>query len=290
MLSQQIINGVVIGSVYILVAIAFSLMLTVLNFLNFAIPALFVAGGMLTWIAFSLTHSIVLSVMISVAGTLVLGLAVEKTVYWPTQGKGAILPLAGSLSILVLLQNVFLSLYGSEQQAFPNPFASRNLHVAGLVISTVQCAALLLSLFLVCALSWFLNHSSLGRQVRCLAENHETARLLGLRTRHLVSILFALTSGIAGLAGILFAFTYQQVSPLMGEDIGLKAVCAMIVGGAGTIWGAIFGGLLIGLTEVMTVAYIGSDFSNITVYGLLLLILLVRPTGLLGRPPVTEKV
>jgi branched-chain amino acid transport system permease protein len=149
--------------------------------------------------------------------------------------------------------------------------------------------SLVIALGVVTWLSYVLRRTNIGRQIRSVAENRDTAVLLGIDVGRLVPQIFISSALFTALGGVLFALNYLQVSPFMGESVGFKGVAAMIVGGMGSVWGAVIGGLLIGLTEVLSIRFIGADFVNITVYGLLLVLLILRPQGLLGRREIREK-
>ena len=289
MVAQQIVNGLMLGAIYMLVAVAFTLAIGVLNFLNFSLPGLFMAGGMLAFGLMKAGWPFLLAAAGALAAAAFISLLVERFAYRPMQGGDPEVPLVSSLGFLVLLENLMLVQFGSDQQAFPALLPDLNLRLGGLVIGYAQLASLVLSLGIVAALSFVLAKTAAGRRIRTVAESRETALLMGIDIARLVPQLFVASAALAALAGILFAVNYQQVSPFMGEGVGFKGVAAMIVGGMGSIWGAVLGGLLIGLVEVVSISFIGADVVNITVYGLLLLILIVRPQGLMGRAPSREK-
>jgi len=289
MLTQQIINGVMLGAIYMLVAVAFTLAIGVLNFLNFSLPGLFMLGGMMAFGLLKAGWPFLLAAGGAAFAAALVSLLVERLAYQRMREGDAEVPLVSSLGFLVLLENLMLVRFGSDQQAFPPLFPDLNLRLAGLVIGVPQIVSLVISLVIVGWLSWFLKATNAGRRIRTVAESRETALLMGINIGRLVPQLFVASALLAAFAGILFAVNYQQVSPFMGEGVGFKAVAAMIVGGMGSIWGAVLGGLLIGLAEVLSIGFIGADVVNITVYGLLLLILILRPQGLIGRPTAREK-
>ncbi|MGR7997339.1 MULTISPECIES: branched-chain amino acid ABC transporter permease [unclassified Xanthobacter] len=289
MLAQQIVNGLMLGAIYMLMAVAFTLAIGVLNFLNFSLPGLFMLGGMLAYGFITLGFPVIFAFAAALAAAALVSLLVERFAYRPMQGGDPEVPLVSSLGFLVLLENLMLIYFGSDQQAFPALVPDLNLRFGGLVIGIAQLGSLVLSVLLVLWLSWFLSSTSTGRCIRTVAESRDTAVLMGIDTGRLVPLLFIASALLAAIAGLLFAVNYQQVSPFMGEGVGFKGVAAMIVGGMGSIWGAVLGGLLIGLAEVLSITFIGADVVNITVYGLLLLILIVRPQGLIGRPATREK-
>jgi branched-chain amino acid transport system permease protein len=189
-------------------------------------------------------------------------------------------PLVSSMAFLILFEHLAVVLWGSELRTLPALFGNADWRIAGLVIGLPQLVGLICSIALIWALTALLARTRLGRALRTIAEDSDTALLLGVDINRIVPVVFVVSGLFAALAGVVFALNYRQVHPFMGEMVGLKGISAMIVGGMGNIWGAIAGGVIIGLVEVMSIGYFGADFVDILVYGLLLLILFVRPTGL----------
>jgi branched-chain amino acid transport system permease protein len=185
-----------------------------------------------------------------------------------------------SMAFLLLFEHLAVVYWGSELRTLPALFGSADLRIAGLVISVPQLVGLIASIVLIWGLTLILAHTRFGRGLRTIAEDSDTARLLGVDINRVVPLVFVVSGLFAALAGMVFALNYRQVQPFMGEVVGLKGISAMIVGGMGNIWGSIAGGLIIGLVGVLSIGYFGADFVDIAVYGLLLLILFVRPTGL----------
>lgn len=289
MIAQQLVNGVMLGAIYVMVALAFTLAIGILNFMNFSIPGLFMAGGMASWILIHRGVPWWAAAVVALIVAAAISLAVERLSYRPS-GEGDVeVPLVSSLGFLVLLQSLVLATVGSDQQAFPAVLGDLTLRIGGLVIGAAQVASLGISMVLVVGLSVALKHTGFGRQIRSIAESRETATLLGIDVGAVIPRVFVISAVTAALGGVLFAVNYLQVSPFMGENVGFKAVAAMIVGGMGSVWGAVLGGLLIGVAEVLSIRLFGADTVDIAVYGLLLVLLVVRPQGLLGRPPAREK-
>lgn len=289
MISQQIINGLMLGGIYVLVAVAFTLSIGVLNFLNFSIPGTFMVGGMVAWAMVMAGWHWSVAFGVTLLCAAVIGLLVYWLTYRPSKNSDPEVPLVSSLGFLVLLENIAIIYLGSDQQPFPQIIVDFNFRLGSVVIGGAQIISLIISLGVVFGLSFFLKWSNAGRRIRAIAENRETAALLGVNVGALVPQLFVFSALFTALGGILFAISYLQVSPFMGESVGFKGVSAMIIGGMGSIWGAILGGLLIGLAEVLSIQFFGSDFVNICVYGLLLVLLIVQPEGLLGKPVTREK-
>jgi branched-chain amino acid transport system permease protein len=284
-LAQQLVNGLMLGAIYAMVGVALTLGIGVLRFLNFSIPGLFMAGGMTTW---ALVHA-GLPWPLAAAAALVVGalaaLVVERVTWRWMRQAGPYVPLVSSMAFLLLLENLAVAYWGSDLRTMPRLFGSADWHIGGLVISLPQVVGLACSIGLIGCLSLLLRRTRIGRGLRTIAEESETALMLGVDIHRLVPLVFVLSGLFAALAGILFALNYRQVHPFMGEALGLKGISAMVVGGMGNIWGAIAGGLVIGLVEVLSIYAFGADFVDIAVYGLLLGILILRPTGLFGGMP-----
>ena len=174
---------------------------------------------------------------------------------------------------------------GSESQRFSVPFKA-DIHLFGLVIGAPQLVSLACALMVVAALSFVLKHTRMGRALRTIAENPEIASLLGVEVPRVVPVLFLLTGLLCGLAAALFTVNYGDVSPFMGDHVGSKAIAAMVLGGIGSIWGAILGGLVVGLTETLSIHFFGGDSVEMIIWGLLLIVIIVRPRGLFGTVAV----
>lgn len=289
MLTQQLINGVLLGGIYVLVAVAFSICWGFLNFLNFSIPALFAIGGFGLWAFTQQSLSWPLAVIASVALAAAVSCVVERSTYRFQRNAGPIIPLVSSLGFLILIENVMLAVYGSEGRAAPNPFSSTNWRVGDVVVSIPQTMGLLLAVAMVVAFSALLRKSRYGRGIRALAENSDTATLLGVRINTMVPLVFAVAGIFSGLAGVLFAVSYSQVSPFIGDQVAMKGLAAMVLGGMGSIWGAVLGGLIIGIVEVTAISLWSADFVKVAVYGVLLILLVFKPSGLFGAAHVHQE-
>lgn len=293
---QQILNGLMLGGVYVGVAVAFTLTIGILNFLNFTIPVLFMLAGMVGWslsfygLPFGLSEPLgwLPSLAIGVLCAIVASLIVERFTYRYFKAKHGdatehAIPLVSSLGFLLIFEYIVLIAHGSDPRGFHTPFADLNWRVAGLVISIPQMLSLAVSLAIVAGLSLLLSRTKLGRALRATAENPDAAVLMGVQVNRIVPVVFVLTGLFCGLAGALFAVNYGEVSPYMGDQVGTKAIAGMVIGGLGSVWGAIAGGLVVGLTETLSIYFFGATSAQITVWGLLLMLLLFRPQGLFGH-------
>jgi branched-chain amino acid transport system permease protein len=271
-----------LGSIYAMIGVALTLSIGLLKFLNFSIPGLFMLGGMTTWVLINYGAPWPLAV----AGALVIGaagsLVVERFTWRWMRAAQEFVPLVSSMAFLILFENLAVSIWGSELHSVPMLFGGSDWRIGGLVISLPQLFGLVCSIALIFGLSLLLNRTRVGRALRTIAEDSDTARLLGVDVHRIVPVVFVISGLFAALAGVLFAINYRQVHPFMGEVLGLKGISAMVIGGMGNIWGAIAGGLIIGMAEAFSIRFFGADFVDMSVYGLLLFILIVRPTGLFG--------
>jgi branched-chain amino acid transport system permease protein len=282
MLEQQLVNGLVLGSVYALVAVAFTLAIGVLNFLNFSIPGLFMVAGMATWFFLKAGIPWPLAALLAIASGGLLSILVERFTYRLMSRSAHFVPLVTSMAFLILFENLVLIAWGSDLQRVELPFQSVSWRLGPVVIAVPQLIGLACAIAAVACLDAVLKRTRVGRGLRTIAEDPETAVMLGVPVARVVPVVFIVGGLFTALSGFLFAVNYQQASPFMGEEVALKGISAMVVGGMGNIWGAILGGLLIGVVETFSIQWFGARAVDIAVYGLLLAILFVRPTGLLG--------
>jgi branched-chain amino acid transport system permease protein len=296
LLLQQSLNGLMLGSVYVTVAVAFTLTIGVLNFLNFTIPTLFMLSGMAAWaltkwgLPLGLSGPVPwpLALLIAVVVTIAASLLVERFTfrYMKTKYGDATehaIPLVSSLGFLLIIENMIRIGYGTDPQRMAAVSWDTTVDLGGILLRVPQLTSLAFAFVIVAGLNWVLKQSRVGRGLRAIAENPDAANILGVDSKRLVPVIFMLTGLLCGLAGILFALNYGEVSPGMGEEIGSKAIAGMVIGGLGSIWGAVLGGLLIGIAEMLTIHFFGADTVQVVVWGLLLATLFVRPQGLLGH-------
>lgn len=289
MIAQQLVNGLMLGGIYVLVAVSFTLFFGCLNFLNFSVPALFMLGGFLTWAGVSAGLPWPLAVLLALTVAALASLLVERLTWRLQRGGPPLIPLVSSLGFLILFENLVLVRWGSDARAIPSPFGDANWRIGEVVIGLPQLFGLILSISLVFGLQALLKRTKLGRGIRSLAENAETATMLGVEVDRVAPRLFLLAGLFCALAGVLFSLSYQLVSPYMGDQVALKGLSAMVLGGMGNIWGAVIGGLVIGLVEIFAVGALSADHVNVVVFGILLLSLVIKPTGLFGDPALGQQ-
>jgi branched-chain amino acid transport system permease protein len=282
MLAQQVVNGLLLGGIYALVALAFSLTIGILNFLNFSIPALFMLGGIVSCAMLAKGYSIAVSIAVALAGTGGVSLVIERFTFRWLKNSDSHIPLVSSLGFLLLLENLVLIYFGSDAVGYPSPFGGASIRFASVLVSLPQLASFAISLLLIIACYLVVTRTKLGRGLRSIAESPTVSEMLGVDVGRTVSGMYLISGLLAGMGGALFGISYLQVSWDMGSEVALKGISAMVLGGMGNIWGALLGALIIAVVEVLTISYVSSEAVNIVVYGVLLTLILVVPNGLLG--------
>ncbi|MER5171073.1 branched-chain amino acid ABC transporter permease [Thioclava sp. GXIMD2076] len=286
---QQVLNGLTLGAVYTLIALAFSLVMGVLGILNLAIAEIFMFGAYLGFALLLSGFPLWLALVAAMAGTAIIGAIVARIGYEPLRNAGHVTPMLSTLGFSMILQNLATNLWGSDplQLSLDGLLATR--FSIGLVsISLVQIIVIVVTVLFCVVIGLLIQRSAVGRALRAVAESREISRLLGIYPGRLILITFALSGALAGAAGVLVGVQYSAITPYIGADVGVKAIAVMVVGGATNIWGALLAGPIIGVLEVLTVAYLGAELRDFIVYGLMIVILLVRPQGLLGGSAKTS--
>lgn len=286
----QIINGLSTGGMYALVAIGYTMVYGIAKMINFAHGEFIMVGAYLAYVVSSmLGMPIIVSVVVSIVGCAILGVVTEKIAYKPLRNSSSLSVLITAIGVSYLLQNLFLIMFGSAAITFPAFLPQGNLKLFGLSISYVSALSLVLTVVCTGVLLWFVNKTRLGKAMRAVSEDKGAAELMGINVNNTISMTFAIGSGLAAVAGIIYGLNYSLINPYLGAMLGIKAFIAAVLGGIGDVKGAMIGGLLIGVAESFTIAYISSTFSDAVVFGILIFILLVKPTGLFGKN-VREKV
>lgn len=282
MLLQQLVNGITLGAVYTLIALSFSLVMGILSILNLAIGELFMLGGYLGFAVIAGHMSLAVALLAGMVGATVVSMVIEKVAYEPLRNTPLITPMLSTLGFSIILQNVVTNVWGSDPLQLPSSMFDRRFTFGPVNIGLMQIVVIGVAIVLVAAVAYLVQKTSAGRALRAVAENRDVARLLGVSAGRITLLAFALSGALAGAAGVLISLHYAAITPYVGVDTGLKAIAVMVIGGATRVWGALLAGPLIGIAEVLTVAYGGSQERDLVVYGLMILILLLRPQGLLG--------
>ena len=294
---QELVNGITTGALYSLVALGFSMVYGVLKLLNFAHGDLYMIGAyigffVIQWFGgaahVSIPVPLLLAIMFLLAAGVTggLGVAIERFAYRPLRDAPRIAPLITAIGISFFLENAVLLLFGTQYRIYNTPefiSLSSGIRIGSVTINTVQIMVVVLSLALMAGLQLLVNRTKWGKQVRAVAADREAAEMLGINVNFTISMTFFLGSALAGVAGVMGGLLFNQVTNTIGFIVGLKAFTAAVVGGIGSLPGAMLGGLLIGLAESFTIGYISSTYSNLLVFALLIIVMLVRPSGLLGQ-------
>lgn len=282
MLVQVVVNGLLLGGIYTIVALAFSLNMGILGVLNLAIAQMFLVGALvgLDLLKADLPFVLVLLGSMCVAG--ILSLILERVGYRNVDKTDPILTLLTTVAFGLIVENIAERRWGSQEQFFPLGEFDSRLSLGPVSVSVVQLVGLGLAVLLVALLAALVQKTSLGRSLRAVAQNRDAAVLLGLRVRRAEMATFAAAGVLAGGAGLLLGLNYGVVSLDFGINIGISGIAAMILGGVNNLWGGLISGPLLGLTAVAGTTYLGANYSNLVVFGLLAITLMVRPQGILG--------
>jgi branched-chain amino acid transport system permease protein len=293
-LLQQLINGLALGAIYALIALGYTMVYGVLRFINFAHSDVFMIGAFSgLFLAKALPGNSALIGVLVLLGAMgicaLLGMVIEKLAYRPLRGRSTLTVLITAIGVSLLLQNLGQRIFGANPRSFPALFPQHNFHLGGIVISSAQIMVFVVTILVLLALRYIVLHTRTGTAMRALSFNPTAASLVGINNGRVISFTFALGSAMAAAGGILYASNYPSIDPLMGTLPGMKAFVAAVLGGIGNIAGAAFGGLVLGLVETTVVGFGGSTYRDAVAFAVLILILLLRPEGLLGKR-VAEKV
>ena len=283
MIYQQLVNGLMLGASYALVAIGYTLIFGVLNLLYFAHGEVFMVGAFVgLFLVIYAGTNIYIALLGALIACAVLGAMAFFVAVRPVPKDRPLAPLISTIGLTIVLQNFAIYVFGGRQFAFPETIHQTLYHIGPITISSVQIFILGIAIALMVALWLFIERTKLGRAMRAVAENHETAALLGVNVNRVVLITFVIGSGIAGVAGVLDGLKNSSVSPFMGLGAAVKGLIVMLLGGLGNVPGAMVAGLLLGMIEILSAAYIGTTERDFFSFLILILILLYRPTGLFG--------
>jgi branched-chain amino acid transport system permease protein len=287
MILQQLLNGIMLGGTYALLALGYTLIFGILRMLHIAHGEVFMVGALIGLNLVLLAGvNIYLALLGGLIGAALVGILVERVAIRPLRREGQPLPLLAplisTLGVGLILQDLAVKYYGGRQVRFPETIEIVSYQLGPVVVTSVQVIIILTSLLLMVTLNLFLRGNVMGKAMRAVAENARTASLLGININRVILLTFAIASGLAGAAGVLVGLTYGAISPFMGVEIGLKGFAIIVIGGLGSIVGAMVAGLAIGLVEVLSVGYLVSLYRDAFTFGFMVLVLLLRPQGLFG--------
>ncbi|MBM7314944.1 branched-chain amino acid ABC transporter permease [Streptococcus suis] len=293
---QQLVNGLILGSVYALLALGYTMVYGIIKLINFAHGDIYMMGAFMGYYLLNKMTFIqdgglrfFLALVLSMVGTAVLGVVIEFLAYRPLRNSTRIAALITAIGVSFFLEYVMVYFFTADVKAFPQAIEAVNFNLGPVTVTNIQLIILGVALTLMVALQLIVKKTKMGKAMRAVSVDSDAAQLMGINVNRTISFTFALGSALAGAAGVLLGLYYNQIEPLMGMTPGLKAFVAAVLGGIGIIPGAALGGFVIGIIETFTYV-IGLDtFRDAIVYIVLIIILLVRPSGILGKN-VKEKV
>jgi branched-chain amino acid transport system permease protein len=283
---QQMVNGFSLGSMYALIAIGYTMVYGVLRLINFAHGDIMMAGAFLGFFGMAvLGLPFVATVLLAITGASILGMLTDKVAYKPLRDAPKISLLITAIGISFFLQNIFNVFFGGTPRAFPVPsYMEELIHIGGFIFPVSALMVPVVTLLLLLAILWVLYRTKYGMAIRALAFDVNTVNLMGIDANKIIMLVFGMGSALAAIGGIFWVINYPSVEPMMGVLIGLKAFAAAVVGGIGSVGGAVIGGFIIGFTEVVVVAFFPElgGYKDAFAFLLLILVLLFKPTGILG--------
>ena len=296
---QQIINGLVLGAMYALVALGYTMVYGIINLINFAHGEVLMVGALVSWTVVTLLAGsglpgwalMALSLLLAIVVCAALNFTIEKLAYRPLRSAPRLAPLITAMGMSLLLQTLAMIIWKPNPKPYPSLLSTEPIDLGGPVISVTQCLILGLTAVVLAALMYLVNRTRLGRAMRATAENPRVAALMGVRPDMVISATFVIGAALAAVAGVMWAANYGTVQHSMGFLPGLKAFTAAVLGGIGNLAGAVVGGLALGLVEALGAGYLGdltggllgSHYADIFAFAALILVLTLRPAGLLGE-------
>lgn len=295
---QQLVNGVTWGSVYALIALGYTMIYGIMRLINFAHGDVYMLGAFFGLYAARWLHAgsdpnpakAVVVLLVSMVACGLVGMVIERAAYRPVRRSPRLTALITAIGVSLLLENGGILVFGANPRFFPQIVPSQNISLgAGVTMSNQQLIIIVVSVALMFGLRFIVMHTRVGKAMRAVSHNHAAAALMGISVDRIITFTFLIGSMLAAAAGVLVALQNPKIEPLMGIMPGLKAFVAAVLGGIGNIPGAVLGGLIMGIAEVLVVGYLSPTYRDAIAFVLLIIILLVRPTGILGTQS-TEKV
>ncbi len=287
---EYLMNGLMIGSMYALIALGYTMVYGIAKMINFAHGDIIMVGAYWIYIGIQvLKLPVWLTVIIAIVFCSLLGVIVEKVAYKPLRNAPTLAVLITAIGVSYLLQNVFQMIFSPTQKEVPSILPKGAIKIGSVHISYITIITLAITIVVMIGLTLFINKTKLGSAMRAVSEDKGAASLMGINSNMIITITFAIGSALAALAGIIYVCKYEQITPMMGALPGIKAFVAAVIGGIGSVPGAMIGGIVLGLIETMSKAYISSTLVDAITFGILIFVLLFKPAGILGINR-TEKV
>lgn len=290
MFLQQLVNGLTIGSTYALVTIGFNMVYGVLQLTNFAHSSFYMLGAYITvfsmtWLLGKVTPAgFFLGLLLSIILTGLLGAFMDKMALEPIRKKNGanITALLSTVGAQTVINNSILLIFGTESKPFPDAFQLGKVYVGNAVIQVFQIVIFVMAILLMLSLSYLVYRTKIGNAMRAISQNTTAAKLMGINVNTVITLTFFIGTAVAAISGAMMGTYYQKVDTMMGASVGLKSFSAAVLGGMGSLPGAMFGGFIIGILETMFAAYVSSGFREAVAFVILLVVLIVKPTGLFG--------
>lgn len=280
---QQLINGLHVGSIYALIALGYTMVYGIIQLINFAHGDILMIGAFSAYFLIGSGIPIWLVIIISVLLCVLVGVIIEKFAYKPLREAPRISALITAIAVSLFLENLFMVLFKPDPRPFPQTWDIPSLNIGGLQIEGITIVTIVISVILMIALEIFVNKTKNGKAMKATSQDAQASTLMGININKTISVTFAIGSGLAAVGGILYSMAYPLIDPYMGMMPGLKAFVAAVLGGIGIIPGAMLGGVVMGIAESMTKSYISSQLSDAVVFGILIIVLLVKPSGIFGK-------
>ncbi|WHE86161.1 branched-chain amino acid ABC transporter permease [Lachnoanaerobaculum gingivalis] len=286
---EQLINGLRTGSIYALIAIGYTMVYGIAKMINFAHGDIIMVGAYVLYFSISvLGLPVPVALLLTVIVCSVLGVLIEKIAYKPLRKAQPLAVLITAIGMSFFLQSSSLLIFGSTPIPFQSVIPNENIKVGPVTISSITLVTLIVTAVAMILLTLFINKTKLGSAMRAVSEDKGAAELMGINVNSTISMTFAIGSALAAVAGILYISQYQSMKPTLGALPGIKAFVAAVLGGIGSIPGAMLGGILLGLIESVSKAYISTELADAIVFGVLIVVLLFRPSGLLGKKKIVK--
>lgn len=289
-LIQQLINGLHVGSIYAVIALGYTMVYGIVKLINFAHGDIMMMGAYVAFVSISVFHlPIWLVIIISMIFCALSGILIELIAYKPLRKAPRISALITAIGVSLFLENLFLIIFKPEPKQIPNVISMSPIVIGELQISWITIITITLSIIFMIALDLFIKHTKPGKAMRAVSEDTAASMFMGINVNSIISMTFAIGSALGALGGVLYSIAYPQIEPYMGIMPGLKAFVAAVLGGIGIIPGAMVGGFIMGIVESLTKGFISSQWSDAVVFGILIIVLIVKPAGIFGKN-VKEKV
>ena len=291
MFLEQLVNGLTLGSSYALIALGYTMVYGIIQLINFAHGEIYMFGAFAGLFLVTLFDvNIFVALLGAMAFCMVLGMLVERVAYRPLRGKSSRLSaLISAIGVSILLSTLMALLRGTNTTRYPEILKIHTYHLGPLELSSLQIIILLVSALLMIGLQLMIQRTRLGKAMRACSQDLDAASLMGINPNRIISYTFAIGSALAAAGGVMVGIYYNAVWPYMGTMAGLKAFSAAVLGGIGSVPGAMIGGLTLGVLEILGVAYLSSSYKDAIAFGILILVLIVRPQGIMGQK-ITKKV